>query len=146
MFKIINKYKKGVSPVIAVVLLIALTVAAFAVLAFIVGPLLAPTASVTWVSTSSASFTSENATFTAILSFSIPVTLSSATIDGESALFGAAGVNGTTLFVDAAGQRTITIFATGSEFGTSMLVQFSYTPEGGNPAIFSQTFSFTAAS
>jgi flagellin-like protein len=146
MFKIINKYKKGVSPVIAVVLLIALTVAAFAVLAFIVGPLLAPTASVTWVSTSTASFTSENATFTAVISFSIPVTLSSASIDGETAFFGAGGADGATIFVEAAGQRSITLFANGTGFDTSMLVQFSYTPEGGNPAIFSQTFSFTAAS
>ncbi|MHA2171272.1 MAG: archaellin/type IV pilin N-terminal domain-containing protein, partial [Candidatus Kariarchaeaceae archaeon] len=80
MFKMINRYKKGVSPVIAVVLLIALTVAAAAVIWQITQDNLSETGTLTLKSDTSTAVTGL-ATVSAVLTSSHDGLIGSVTLN-----------------------------------------------------------------
>jgi flagellin-like protein len=81
MFKMINRYKKGVSPVIAVVLLIALTVAAAAVIWQITQDNLSETGTLVLKSDTTTA-AADGATVSAVLTSSHDGLISGVTLDG----------------------------------------------------------------
>ena len=81
MFKLLNKYRRGVSPVIAVVLLIALTVAAGAVIWVIAQQYLNVDPQLTMKSTTSAKVTSGTGNATLVINADTDVSLVSISAD-----------------------------------------------------------------
>lgn len=148
MFQLLKKYRKGVSPVIAIVLLIALTVAAAAVIWTLTSGILDDASGHTLVSTGSASATTPLAT-----TMEVKVTLRANSItDLNGATFKTAPASlvttptvsftsGATL---ASGDNAVVIlFTAGSgEFTAgSYVINLSWSGEGDDPKLLEISFT-----
>jgi len=148
MFELIKKYKKGVSPVIAVVLLIALTVAAAAVIWTIVSD----TAD---IDTTTVNISVNNAENITLNDLRIVMTIDSnveATATGITFLSGPSGflpTSSAVAFVDANiidGDTTLTVtftLATGAWLDGSYSFNLVFTPTGATSRTAEASFTLT---
>lgn len=139
MIKLLRNHKKSVSPVIAVVLLIALTVAAGAIIWTIVLPLLEPTETLTLTNTISSDWNPTNKvyTFKGTFQASSAGTINGVVLDinGGSSLPAASG-NFTTAV--SQGANTFEFTWSGVPAAGSGSITITWTPEGGS----STTYTF----
>lgn len=136
MFKLVNKHRKAVSPVIAVVLLIALTVAAGAVIWVAVNNYLQVDATLTFKSDSGTITNSTSATWTGIIDASVAGKITAVTVSQS----GASVTSFPTSLIK--GDNDVTLLLSGITAGDVVLT-FSFTPDdGSNPIVAKITTTF----
>ncbi|RMG41891.1 MAG: type IV pilin [Methanobacteriota archaeon] len=136
-----RNHKKSVSPVIAVVLLIALTVAAGAIIWTIVLPLLEPTETLTLTNKISSDWdsTSKVFTFKGTFDASSAGTINSVVLDVNGGSSITAETNSSSSVV--AGANTLTFYFTVTSGAGSGSITITWTPDGGSSTTY--TFDVT---
>ncbi len=148
MIKLLRNHKKSVSPVIAVVLLIALTVAAGAIIWTIVLPLLEPTETLTITNTISSETNTTGLIWKGTFDATSAGSISSVVLDvsgGNSVTGAVIDDNGLTVTsaTISSGANTLRFYFSGVTTAGSGTITITWTPDGGSSTTYSFEVTWT---